>query len=692
MKSYSKCIIFVADSARFDELQRHVDSGILPNIKRHIVDRGSLNKGISVFPSTTGPAHIPFVCGVHPGYANIPGYRWLDRSEIDNNGKKSDQIRSLNSPRGLYMGLDMRSGMPSIFDSFDRPSAIIEPADVCNTGPLYRVILDRLLHISYAHNTDDWRAFDWMVEKTIIRRIRAGSDCIVATFLGIDEYSHLSGPYHESVEHAYRRIDAAIGRIVDELKAEQRYDDTVLVLLSDHGHTDTHVHISLVDILHGHRFKPFHFPQRFSRKFDSAVMESGNAMAQLYFRRESGWGKPWTLDEMQNHSKTKRLIGSLLSTEGIPFLIMRDGDNQIIFHGKDGALKAAKVGGGYEVSHVDTPPLAGYPEGRFTRDELFELSFDLEYPDAVDQVFKLFESPRTGDVLISADPGYDLRLRYERPEHRGSHGALHREHMCVPLAISVPLDGKLRRTCDVPPTLLALTGKVIPAAMNGSALAAISRDESQDSETLSNGADRPAKPGQKSSPVSNTAKSKYVSVLTTVGIIVGGLLLTLFYQDEITGAGKFLLITYGQQWMDGVLFAITAISSTPLFLPIWGYVMVGIGMGYTVWHLAAIMALGSATGSLVTYLIGLRFGNSKRIRQRFPELVNHRWARGKSRFMTTMILFLGTASPIPCDVFYAACGLKRFPWLLFWVTLVCGRVVRYLYLGFGFGAVLSSVA
>jgi len=49
-----------------------------------------------------------------------------------------------------------------------------------------------------------------------------------------------------------------------------------------------------------------------------------------------------------------------------------------------------------------------------------------------------------------------------------------------------------------------------------------------------------------------------------------------------------------------------------------------------------------------------------------------------------MILFLGTASPIPCDVFYVACGAKHYPTLLFWVTMVLARFVRYLYLGYGF--------
>jgi membrane protein YqaA with SNARE-associated domain len=52
--------------------------------------------------------------------------------------------------------------------------------------------------------------------------------------------------------------------------------------------------------------------------------------------------------------------------------------------------------------------------------------------------------------------------------------------------------------------------------------------------------------------------------------------------------------------------------------------------------------------------------------------------------MVTGFLFLGTASPIPCDVFYAACGLKKFPWPLFWATMIGARFIRYWYLGYGF--------
>jgi membrane protein YqaA with SNARE-associated domain len=585
------------------------------------------------------------------------------------------------------MGRDMRPGIPSLFDSFDRPSAIIEPADVCNNGPLYRVIADRLVHLLYAHNSDDWRAFDWMVEKTIIRRIRAGSDCIVATFLGIDEHSHLDGPFHENVETAYRRIDAAIGRIVQELKVEQRYDDTILIVLSDHGHTDTNVHIPVVDLLQGHRFNPFYFPRKYSDKHDSAVMESGNAMAQLYFRRNGVWGEAWNADEMRKDEKIERLIKSLLATEGIPFVVARDGESRITFIGRKGSMKACKLGAEYELTHTGESPLENYPEGRHSRLDLLNLSFEFQYPDAVDQLFRLFESTRVGDLILSADPGYDLRMRHERPEHHGSHGSLHREHMSVPIAISVPTTENLRSTCDVPPTVLRLTGKEIPPEMIG--MCRVLRESTAHGSGITS-----TSLSEDSKSVEGTAdsgRSKHLSLVTTVAIIVFGIALTVIFQEDLTDFGTSILQRFGQRRLDEVLFSITAVSSTPLFLPIWGYVPVAVQMGYSVGHLAAVMALGSASGSMVTYMIGRCCGNSKRLRNKYPQIVTHRWMTGQSRRKVSMFLFLGTASPIPCDVFYAACGLKKYPWLPFWTILVSGRIVRYLYLGLGFSFILETL-
>jgi len=48
-----------------------------------------------------------------------------------------------------------------------------------------------------------------------------------------------------------------------------------------------------------------------------------------------------------------------------------------------------------------------------------------------------------------------------------SHGALHREHMLVPLLVNQPVDTPPRRTVDVMPSALAALGKPIPPGLDG---------------------------------------------------------------------------------------------------------------------------------------------------------------------------------------------------------------------------------
>ena len=74
-------VVIMVDGLRADMFTEMLNAGALPNIKTHLVDRGTLVETcVSTFPSTTGPAHLPFITGVMPGYNNCPGLRWVDRS------------------------------------------------------------------------------------------------------------------------------------------------------------------------------------------------------------------------------------------------------------------------------------------------------------------------------------------------------------------------------------------------------------------------------------------------------------------------------------------------------------------------------------------------------------------------------------------------------------------------------------
>src|SRR5439155_26511954 len=98
MASRNVCLVLV-DGARVDVVQDLLERGDLPNLARHVVEPGGLTIGTSVFPSTTGVAYLPFLYGVYPGTANIPGIRWLDR--VGATGDCRAQLRAARSARGV---------------------------------------------------------------------------------------------------------------------------------------------------------------------------------------------------------------------------------------------------------------------------------------------------------------------------------------------------------------------------------------------------------------------------------------------------------------------------------------------------------------------------------------------------------------------------------------------------------------
>jgi hypothetical protein len=81
-----------------------------------------------------------------------------------------------------------------------------------------------------------------------------------------------------------------------------------------------------------------------------------------------------------------------------------------------------------------------------------------EYPDGVVQLARLVLAERSGDLVVSASPGWDLRRRYEPINHVSSHGALHAAHMLVPLVGNRRMPEIPRRTADLYPALLNALG------------------------------------------------------------------------------------------------------------------------------------------------------------------------------------------------------------------------------------------
>jgi arylsulfatase A-like enzyme len=79
----------------------------------------------------------------------------------------------------------------------------------------------------------------------------------------------------------------------------------------------------------------------------------------------------------------------------------------------------------------------------------------------------LATAARAGEIILSASRDWDFRARYEPIPHISSHGALHREHMLVPLLVNQPVKREPRRTVDVMPSALAALGLPVPPGLDG---------------------------------------------------------------------------------------------------------------------------------------------------------------------------------------------------------------------------------
>jgi membrane protein YqaA with SNARE-associated domain len=180
------------------------------------------------------------------------------------------------------------------------------------------------------------------------------------------------------------------------------------------------------------------------------------------------------------------------------------------------------------------------------------------------------------------------------------------------------------------------------------------------------------------------SKAGAMSLWATLIIIIVSIILFGLFKDSINEFGMNLLSRYGQSRVDLVLFVITAVSCTPIILPVWGYIFAGLAMGYNIYRLSLVMAIAAALGSTVTLYLGRYYARHPWVRRHFPNLEKHPWTEGKSKRMVTLILLLGNISPIPLDVFYAACGAKKYPAVPFILTNVAGRFVRFMYVGYGF--------
>ena len=476
---FKRFVFIIIDGAPYAIFKGLLENGDLPNIKKYVVDPGSLNKAVSVFPSTTGPAFIPFFMGLYPGTANIPGIRWLSKSKFHTPHRfKRPGVCSYMGLDGLRFEADLPSGFPTLFNFFSPVSNIYNLlARGCPPAKNLTRWIKPFVY-TYAHFSHRWRFVNRIAIRQFHKAIDAGDKFVMCLFPAVDTFSHLSDIQSPQVFQTYREIDTAIGNLVHTLQKTNTLEETLILITSDHGMTNTHTHIDVPQHLDNGGWRCLHYPKIWRQGTVSASMVSGNGMTHLYFKnsgKAKGWGERAPFEQLCQMG----LIGSLIELEGVGLVAgqsetgdiivqSRGGQGKISCHAQDTddenpqrATTAFKSADALRFSYqfTGTDPL-GYGvhyKNLSSRDTLRE-TYDSPYPDGIVQLWQIFKSERTGDLVLSAESGYDLRARYEVPEHHATHGALIAEHLHIPLATNYPIAEQCIRSVDVFPTVLNLCG------------------------------------------------------------------------------------------------------------------------------------------------------------------------------------------------------------------------------------------
>ena len=475
-------VILVADGARPDSLFGAMDAGQLPALAA-LRAEGSAHTVTSVFPSVTGPAYTPFLLGLHPGRAGIPGIRWWDRARTARRGP--GWARSYVGWEALRQDVDLTPDHQTLFEAGARPLGAFTPIGRGLVGAQrIGAGLSFGLRMGWTHFRGDvpgWLRIDRELSEHVAQRVAAERpDVAFFAQPGIDKLSHQLGHADALVLDAMRIVDHTVAQLRARAERGGWANELEFMIVSDHGHSSVRAHEDLAGLLASWGLGVRAHPWVFAGGNDAAVMVSGNAMAHVYLDLAAGTRPWWPALE----AKWGGIVQQLLERDSVDLVLLPRSTSVCEVRSRTrGAALVRRDDDPSRSTHAHArysyEPLTGDPLGLsvalgssgalrgLSSEEVHAATFDTDYPDSLVQIIALAGAARSGEIILSAARDWDFRAKYEPIPHVSAHGALHREHLLVPLILSRAATGTPRRTTDVFPSALQAMGRAVPDGLDG---------------------------------------------------------------------------------------------------------------------------------------------------------------------------------------------------------------------------------
>jgi predicted AlkP superfamily pyrophosphatase or phosphodiesterase len=194
----------------------YLDAGVTPNLSR-LAGEGVVARMRPSFPTVTFPNHYTLVTGKHPDGHGIVGNSFLD-SEMGRFTMQRTEPGWWSQAEPIWITAQ-RAGLTT--------ATMFWPGSETEHGGLRPYY---------------WRPFDQSVPgDERVDQILAWMDAEPSPdfstlyFDIVDTAGHQHGPDSPQTLEAVAQVDASIGRLIDGLRARRLFEQTVLVIVSDHG-------------------------------------------------------------------------------------------------------------------------------------------------------------------------------------------------------------------------------------------------------------------------------------------------------------------------------------------------------------------------------------------------------------------------------------------------------------------------
>jgi hypothetical protein len=447
--SSKKLVLVVIDALKPQMLERAIELGRAPALRRIAAEGVYVPECVSPFPSVTPVCAATITTGAYPDQHLIPSMNWYHREEerYVEYGSSFSASRQFGVVRSLTdtvyrMNAEHLSGeVQTVFESLD-------DAGVRTAGTTYLIYRGR-----HQHEVAQESALSRLVTSTLFRRTIDGPaelfyadlyasrrtgcrgqlgmpgvrdqhtgcvgayleehdlyDFMLFSLPDNDAWSHRHGPQAQVTSIA--AADRQLERLMHAGGGPERFlDEHAVIVTSDHSQAEVHERIRLDE-----RFGEFHV---------ASASASRSAGAEIALSPAQRSAMIYALEPESRHELVGRCLRALQDLEGLDVVAWLEDDGEAVLRTPRGSLRF-RAGGELLDLRGALWSVEGALEaiGARVRDGLFEAP---DYPDVLARVWSSLHCSTAGDILLSAAPGYEF-VDWGGADHvgGGSHGSLHR--------------------------------------------------------------------------------------------------------------------------------------------------------------------------------------------------------------------------------------------------------------------------